>query len=69
VRLRDPPTTNRLGDLKLPADLQHARHGHALNPGRAANVVMHSLFFLVRVFDNAKPAGSTGCLYSGLNSP
>jgi hypothetical protein len=49
-------------DLELPADLDHARHNHAIDPDKTANVIPHSLFLLVRVFDNAKPARSSGCL-------
>ena len=46
----------------------HTRHRHPLDAQQTANVVMHPLFLLVRVFDNAKPARSSGCLYPGLNS-
>ena len=36
--------------------ISHTRHHHPLDPDKTANVVMHPLFLLVRVFDNAKPA-------------
>lgn len=43
------------------------RNRHPLDPDKTANVVMHPLFLLVRVFDNAKPARSSGCLCPDLN--
>jgi hypothetical protein len=55
-------------DLELPADFDHVRHDHTIDPDKTANVIPHSLFPLVRVFDNAKPARSSGCLrYPSLN--
>jgi hypothetical protein len=55
-------------DLELPADFDHVRHDHTIDPDKTANVIPHSLFLLVRVFDNAKPARSSGCLrYPSLN--
>jgi hypothetical protein len=55
-------------DLELPAYFDHVRHDHAIDPGKTANVIPHSLFLLVRVFDNAKPERSSGCLrYPSLN--
>jgi hypothetical protein len=47
--------------------ISHAGHGHPLDAEQTANVIIHPLFLLVRVFDNAKPARSSGCLYPGPN--
>ena len=65
-----PPTAPRPSqhlDLELdpPTMVSNSRHRHALDPDKTANVVIHPLFLLVRVFDNAKPARSSGCLLSG----
>ena len=63
-----PPRLQLDLDLELQADLNHARHNHAIDPDKTANVIPHSLLLLVRVFDNAKPARSSGCLrYPSLN--
>ena len=60
-----PPTAPRPSqhlDLELdpPTMIGHPGHRHPLDPDETANVVMHPLFLLVRVFDNAKPARSSG---------
>ena len=55
-------------DLELPADLDHTGHRQPLDPDQTANVILHPLFLLVRVFDNAKPQEGSGCLrYPALN--
>jgi hypothetical protein len=46
--------------------LDHCGHDQPFNPNETANVVLHPLFLLVRVFDNAKPARGSGCLYPDL---
>jgi hypothetical protein len=64
-----PPTTASTDreldlDLELLAQLDHARHDQPIDPDQTANVILHPLFLLVRVFDNAKPARGSGCLLS-----
>lgn len=38
--------------------IAHAGHGHPLDPEKSANVILHPLFLLVRVFDNASFSGT-----------
>jgi hypothetical protein len=54
-----PPTTPRPGqhlylELDPPAVIAHACYSHPLDPENTANVILHPLFLLARVFDNAK---------------
>jgi hypothetical protein len=66
-RSATPPTARRVGgqldlDLEPTADLDHPRHDHPFDPDQAANVILHPLFLLLRVFDNATPPEGSGCL-------
>src|SRR6202012_4167383 len=65
-----PPTTPGSSDqlhlqLDPPTMIEHTNQGQHLEPTQPAHVILHPLFLLFRVFDNAKPARSSGCLLSG----
>jgi hypothetical protein len=51
-------------ELNPPAVIGHRSHDQPIDPHETANVILHPLFLLVRVFDNAKPAKGSGCLLS-----
>jgi hypothetical protein len=64
-----PPTTRRPRDqldleLKPPAVIDHRSHDQPIDTDKTANVILHPLLLLVRVFDNARLARSSGCLLS-----
>jgi hypothetical protein len=67
-----PPTTGSPRgqldlELKPPLMVQHIGHDQPIDPNKTANVILHPLFLLGRVVDNAKPRRGSGCLYPGLN--
>jgi hypothetical protein len=51
-------------ELELLAVFHHPGHDQPIDTDETTNVILHPLFLLVRVFDNAKPARSSGCLLS-----
>jgi hypothetical protein len=53
--------------LELLAQLDHHAHNQPINPDKTTNVILHPLFLLVRVFDNANPREGSGCLNPSLH--
>ena len=58
----DGVSSGCVSEERLLAHLHDPGHNQAFDADETANVILHPLFLMLRVFDNAKPARSSGCL-------